>query len=100
MKVLIEWSIPRETIVQVLTDFGEGDLAEYQAGWNEGMVTLGRWHDPATGRALAVVETDDLSAVTQFVMSWNGLAQPKISVVYDDAETHALAQTYVQSKTD
>ena len=95
MKVLVEWDIPREAITEVLTNFGSAPLSDYQGEWAKGMTTLGRWHDAATGRGLAVVETDDYANVTRFVATQNSIANFRLSIVHDDEETHAICSQLV-----
>ena len=95
MKILLQWKIPRENREALYKEFAAMDMADYQAQWaRPGVEKIGSWHNPATGDALAVVETGDPGAVSDIVLSWNSIAEVQMSIVFDDDEVHEQAKSH------
>ena len=90
MKILIEWTIPKSKWLEALELLSRIDVDEYKEQWGPGITTLGRWHNPATGKSLAVVEADDPVNVSRMIMGWGDLAEVEMSIVHTDEEAFEL----------
>ena len=98
MKILLQWEIPLNQRELLYKEFAAMELSDYEAQWDvPGVTKIGSWHNAATGKALAIVETENPNLVADLVLSWNSLAEVEMSVVFDDAETHAQARRHASA---
>lgn len=51
---------------------------------------IGRWHDIAHSKGVAIFEADNSEAIFNWALNWNKVLDLEISLVLDDAETRAL----------
>ncbi len=80
MKLMLTWIIPPENFKETFKRFKEG-RAEPPAG----VKILGRWHETGTGKGFMVVEVEDMTAFTGFLMGWSDLSiQTVVPVVEDE----------------
>ena len=56
-----------------------------------------RWHDLVRGHGVAICESDDAVAVSQWCLNWNTLLDFEIGIVHDDAETQAIGRARSQT---
>jgi hypothetical protein len=92
MLFMIEWQINHEQKMETFGAFGgmtaDDDAAVEQA---HGFKQIGRWHDVANGRGVAIVEADSAEAVHGFGMMWTGgLSTLKLTPVLDDAAARSV----------
>ena len=91
MKFMITYSYPADKFLPVLKAWGALTPQE-RANAGDGVKKIGHWHDGIGRRAFAVVETDDLAAVTRWVGGWNHLGDATITPVVDNEESGEVAQ--------
>ena len=53
---------------------------------------IGRWHDSAHSKGVAIFETDDTEAIFNWVLNWNSVLDLELTPVLDDAETRAFGK--------
>jgi hypothetical protein len=53
---------------------------------------IGRWHDIAHSKGVAIFESDNTEAISNWALNWNGILDLEITPVLDDAETRALGK--------
>jgi len=53
---------------------------------------IGRWHDVAQSKGVAIFESDNTEAIFNWASNWNVLLDLEISIVLDDAETRAFGR--------
>ncbi|MDE1179071.1 MAG: DUF3303 family protein [Paraburkholderia sp.] len=84
MRFLVQWTgeptRERETTERFLKTGGRPP---------EGVRMLGRWHAIGESRGVAIAETDDLTALSLWVLQWNDLLTFKISPALTDEEAGA-----------
>ncbi|MDG2438055.1 MAG: DUF3303 family protein [Ilumatobacter sp.] len=100
MLFMIEWQINHEQKMETFGAFGgmtaDDDAAVEQA---HGFKQIGRWHDVANGRGVAIVEADSAEAVHGFGMMWTGgLSTLKLTPVLDDAAARSVISGYLASQ--
>ena len=95
MKFMVQWEIHPERRSDVFEVFAEMELADYQAMQGPNVTTIGRWHDIANGRGVAILESTDADAIAVTLMKWNEAVDFEISIAHDDAEAHALIRAHV-----
>ena len=57
-----------------------------------GVRLLGRWHDIVGFTGVAIAETDDPKALSNWLLNWNGVIDVKSVPVLDDNETRELGR--------
>ena len=97
MKFMVQWELHPERRADVFEVFADMELADYQAMAGPDVTTIGRWHDIANGRGVAIFETAHPDALSVLLMKWNEAVDFEISIVHDDAEAHALIRDHVGS---
>ena len=97
MKFMIQWEIHPERRSDVFEVFAEMELDDYKAMQGPDVTTIGRWHDIANGRGVAILETTHPDALSVTLMKWNEAVDFDISVVHDDDEAHALIREHVSA---
>jgi hypothetical protein len=90
MKFMINYNY-QDKFLPTLEVWGSRSPQE-RADVGGGVTLIGRWHDVVGGRAVAIVESNDLSAVSRFCGRWNTLGHCVITPVLDDEESAAAAQ--------
>jgi|TARA_R110002110_G_scaffold241634_1_gene457996 hypothetical protein len=100
MLFMIEFKINHEQKMDTFGAFSgmtaDDDAAVEQA---HGFRQIGRWHDLANGRGVAIVEADSAEAVHGFSMMWTGgLSTLNITPVLDDSGARAVISGYLASQ--
>ena len=95
MKFMITWEIHPSKRQDVFAAFASMNLTDYQNQPGPSIQALGRWHDVANGRGIAICETTDAAALSAWLMKWNHAVDFTFAVVHDDAEAHALVEKHV-----
>lgn len=67
-------------------------LEEDKKDMGDKIKLIGRWHDLAHSKGVAIFETDDAEALFNWAMNWNSILDLEISPVLDDAETRAFGK--------
>ncbi len=99
MKFWITWSISQDKWLPVLTMFTSMSPAERQDA-GEGVEIVGRWHDAAGRRGVAICDAKDLRAMQRYALRWNPHMDLTIVPVLDDEESVTVYRDLVaQSKT-
>lgn len=96
MRFMVHWSIDQDKWMGVLELWGSMTPDErMDAG--EGVNILGRWHDVAGRTGVAIIETDDLSALSLYLGQWNPHMDIDVTPVLDDEESAAVARAMTAS---
>ena len=92
MKFMITWQVHKGKIHEALFHFAKMTPAEDKADIGSQIKLIGRWHDLARGRGVAICESDSAEAVSNWALNWNGVLDADVAVVLDDKETRALVK--------
>ena len=68
------------------------DAAADAADMGDKIKLIGRWHDVAKFEGVAIFESDDPMAVSNWALNWNHVLDAEVSVVLDDEETRKLGR--------
>lgn len=91
MKFMIQWQIHPEKRTDVFTGWVDMGLAEYQAQQGPTIDVIGRWHDVINARGVAIVDTTDAEALSEWLMKWHAAVDFEMAVVLDDEEAYSVA---------
>ena len=91
MKFMTIWSIDQEKWLPILAKWGSL-TAEQRADAGPGVTLIGRWHDMAGRRGVAIYEATDLAALSHSIGQWNPYMDIDIAPVLDDEESAAVAR--------
>ncbi|MEJ6722761.1 DUF3303 domain-containing protein [uncultured Ilumatobacter sp.] len=100
MLFMIEFKINHEQKMETFGAFSgmtaDDDAAVEQA---HGFKQIGRWHDIANGRGVAIVEAESAEAVHGFLLMWAGGCNiMNITPVLDDSGARAVISGYLASQ--
>jgi hypothetical protein len=94
MKFMVTWSIAQDNFLPILQRWVSMSPEE-RAYVGEGVTLVGRWFDAAARTGIAIVESDDLAAVSRFLGLWNAYMDINLTPVLDDEEVTAVAEQIV-----
>jgi len=91
MKFMSIWSIEQDKWLRILAKWGAMTPAE-RADAGPGVTLIGRWHDTAARRGVAIFEASDPAALSTYLGQWNPYMDIDIAPVLDDEESAAVAR--------
>lgn len=96
MKFMVNWDINEDKWLPILKLWA--DLTPQQrADGGPGVKILGRWHDMAARKGVAIIETSDLGAAMRYAGQWNPHMGMTIAPVMDDEESATVAKQIVEA---
>jgi len=92
MKFMITWQFHPGKLSDGLAHFAQMTPEQDQADRGSSIKLIGRWHDLARGRGVAICESYSAEAVASWALNWNSLLDADVVPVLDDNETRALGK--------
>ena len=92
MKFLVRWEVHQEKRIDTITGFSQMSAADDLADLGDDVKLIGRWHDVASFTGVAIVESDNASAIGSWALNWSGMCDLSVTPVLDDKETRAMAK--------
>jgi hypothetical protein len=92
MKFLVTWRVHEDKRHEVFKAFSEMTPADDRAQLGDSVRLIGRWHDVVGFTGVAICESDDAAAVSNWLLSWNAVLDADLTPVLDDEETRALGR--------
>ena len=92
MKFMLLYKVHAEKRHAALKGFSEMTLEDDKADMGDQIKMIGRWHDVAHSKGVAIFETDSTEALNNWALNWNSVLDVEITPVLDDAETRALGK--------
>jgi len=89
MKFLVTWRVHDEHRHDALKAFSEMSAEEQQANLGD-VKLIGRWHDLVSFNGVAICESDDAAAVSNWLLNWNTVLDAEVTPVLDDDEARAV----------
>jgi hypothetical protein len=86
------WSIDQDKWLPILEMWGSMS-AEERADAGPGVSIIGRWHDTAGRKGVAIFEAADLAALNTYLGQWNPHMDMEVAPVLDDEESAAVARS-------
>jgi hypothetical protein len=93
MKFMITWQLHQGKLHDTLAQFSKMTPAQDEALAGNRVKLIGRWHDLAKGRGVAIFESDSAAALFKYALNWNRFMDLEVTPVLDDAEARAIGQT-------
>ena len=92
MLFMINWEINHDQKMETFGAFaGMSEADDGAVEQAHGFTQIGRWHDVANGRGVAIVEADSSEAVHGFLMMWTGgISTLEVTPVLGDAAARAV----------
>jgi hypothetical protein len=91
MKFMVNWTIhpdKRRAIMEHWCSL----TPEERADTGPNVKLIGRWHNEAAFTGVAIFETDDASALFEYLMQWNHMIDLEAVPVLDDEESAAAGK--------
>ncbi len=92
MKFMLLYKIHPEKRHDALKGFANMSLEDDKNDMGDKIKLIGRWHDVAHSKGVAIFEADDSEAIFNWALNWNSVLDLEISPVLDDAETRAFGK--------
>ncbi len=97
MKFMVSWCVGTDQWLPVLKRWSSM-TREQRADAGKGVKLIGRWHDVAARRGVAILESTDLPAVQGYLGQWNPVMDLDIAPVLDDEESAAVAKVVLANQ--
>jgi len=92
MKFMVSWRVHDEHRHDALKAFSEMTDEEARAEFGDSIEVIGRWHDLIGLTGVAIIESDDAAAVSNWLLGWNSILDVEVTPVFDDDETRAIGR--------
>ncbi len=92
MKFMLLYKIHPEKRHDALKGFANMSLEDDKKDMGDKIKLIGRWHDVAHSKGVAIFEADDSEAIFNWALNWNSVLDLEISPVLDAAETRAFGK--------
>jgi len=92
MKFMVSWRVHDEHRHDALKAFSEMTDEEARAEFGDSIEVIGRWHDLIGLTGVAIIESDDAAAVSNWLLGWNSILDVEVTPVFDDDETRAIVR--------
>ncbi len=93
MKFMLTWRLHQEKRLEALKGFSAMTAADDAADMGDKIKLIGRWHDLAAGTGVAIFESDDAVAMSNWALNWIPVLDATVTPVLDDEETRALGKS-------
>jgi hypothetical protein len=90
MKFMLLYKLHPEKRHDALKGFAQMTPEDDIKDMGNGIKLIGRWHDVAHSRGVAIFEANDAEAIYNWALNWNTVLDLEIAPVLDDAETRAF----------
>jgi hypothetical protein len=92
MKFMLKWRVHPEKRHDVLKGFSQMDASADQADMGDKIKLIGRWHDVARFEGVAIYESSDALAMSQWALNWNNVLDAEVTPVLDDDEVREVGK--------
>ena len=92
MKFMLKWRVHPDKRHDVLKGFSQMDADADKADMGDKIKLIGRWHDVPRFEGVAIYESDDALAISNWALNWNNVLDAEVSVVLDDDEVRELGK--------
>ena len=89
---MITWQFHPGKLADGLAHFSQMTKEQDEQDRGASIKLIGRWHDLARGRGVAICESDSAEAVSNWALNWNSILDVDVALVLDDEETRALGK--------
>ena len=93
MQFMLTWTLHPETFEEALQYFSQLTPEDDREQLGESVTLVGRWNDLVSRPGVAILESDDVSAVNDFCLKWTNVCDMKITPVMNDEKVRALGKS-------
>ncbi len=94
----VNWTVSGSNRDEVTRRFlGAADDPNYDLP--DGLTMKGRWHNLASLRGTAIMETDDVGLLYGWVLNWNDVCDTEVDAVVEDEECGVLCAEMMSKKS-
>jgi hypothetical protein len=93
MKFMVTWQMHPGKLHDTLAKFSKMTPEQDAALGGKQVRLIGRWHDLARGRGVAIFECASAEALSRYALAWNGVMDVDVAVVLDDEEARAVGRS-------
>ena len=92
MKFMLLYKLHPDKRHDALKGFSAMSVEDDKTDMGDQIKMIGRWHDIAHSKGVAIFESDNAEAISNWALNWNAVLDLEITPVLDDAETRALGK--------
>ena len=92
MQFMLTWTLYPDTFDETLQFFSQMTPEDDREQLGEAVTLVGRWNDLIGGTGVAILESDDLSAVNDFCLKWASVCELQLTPVVDDEKARAIGR--------
>lgn len=93
MKFMITWQFQPGKLHDGLSHLSQMTPEQDHADQGSNIKLIGRRHDLARGRGVAICESDSAEAMANWALNWNSILDVDVAMVLDDNETWPTARS-------
>ena len=90
---MLTWKIHQEKRQDALAGFSQMTAQDDAADMGPNIRLIGRWHNMAEFKGVAIYETDDPIAMSNWALNWNSILDAVVTPVLDDEEARAVGRS-------
>mgnify|MGYP001106029989 FL=1 len=92
MQFMLTWTLHADTFDEALQYFSQMTPEDDREQLGDAVTLVGRWNDLVSRTGVAILESDDLSAVNDFCLNWTNVCDMKLTPVLDDEKVRAIGR--------
>ena len=92
MQFMLTWTLHPETFDEALQYFSQLTPEDDREQLGDAVTPVGRWNDLTSRTGVAILESDDLSAVNDFCLNWTNVCDMKLRPVLNDEKVRAIGR--------
>lgn len=96
MKFLVTWKVSEDNWLNTV-DVYSSMSAEERGDVGEGVSLVGRWHDMADKSGVAIMESEDISAVFAYLGRWNPHMETTVRPVLEDEDAAEVGRVILSA---
>lgn len=97
---MLTWKIHQEKRQDALAGFAQMTAQDDAADMGPNIRLIGRWHNMAEFKGVAIYESDDPIAMSNWALNWNSILDAVVTPVLDDEEARAVGQSRLAAAAD
>ena len=92
MQFMLTWTLHADTFDEALQYFSQMTPEDDREQLGDAVTLVGRWNNLVSRTGVAILESDDLSAVNDFCLNWTNVCDMKLTPVLDDEKVRAIGR--------
>jgi hypothetical protein len=94
MNFMVTWRTHTDKRHDSLQAWSKMTAEDHAGNLGDKVKLIGRWHDLVRFTGVAILETDDPIALSEYILKWNAILDADLAVVVDDEEARRIGRDF------